>query len=108
VKPAEFRKYLVRDERCWHCGFADDTLVPQHRVNRGMGGSKQRHRPSNIIVLCSQINGLIEADPKAAQLARDFGWKLPSWVDPTQARVFDAYSGQWFLLDDDFNRQLIK
>lgn len=102
----EFRRYLRRDAgRCWHCGLDDETLVPQHRVGRGMGGSKTRDRPSNIIVLCSAFNSLIESDADAARIARSKGWKLDSWVDPEFEPVFDSVEQCWFLLDDKFGKQ---
>jgi len=104
MKNSEFAKYLDRDKRCYHCGSTDNTLIPQHRINRGMGGSKTLHKPSNIIVLCSLSNGLIESDPELAQSAREYGWKLERWKDPKETPVFDFASGEWFVLDDDYNR----
>ena len=99
----EFQKYLDRDfGRCVHCGLDDDTLVPQHRKNRGFGGSKERNAPSNIITLCSAYNGRIEADAKAAKFAREMGWKLDSWDDPAEVPFYSE--GQWWLLTDDFGR----
>jgi len=72
----QFSKLLERDGgRCYHCGAAGDNLVPQHRINRGMGGSKERERLSNIITLCSIVNGLLESDADVARLGRDKGWK---------------------------------
>jgi len=109
VKPAEFQKYLERDGgTCYHCGKADDTLVPQHRAGRGMGGSKARHRPSNIITLCSYANGLIESSAGAAATARAYGWKIASWADPTVTEVFYFPTGEWFMLDDEFGRVVIQ
>lgn len=101
----QFSKYLNRDGHCYHCGLDDDTLIPQHRVGRGMGGSKTLDRASNIIVLCSAFNGLIEADADAARRARQYGWKLDSWVDPLFEPVFDSLTRTWFMLDDDFGKE---
>jgi hypothetical protein len=103
----EFAKYLVRDaDSCWHCGVSNDTLVPQHRVNRGMGGSKapRLNNPSNIITFCSWANGLLESSPEFAEHARAMGWKLDSWNNPLQEPVFFAANGTWWLLNDDFTR----
>ncbi len=36
-----------RDPYCWHCGREDD-LVPHHRINRGMGGSKLLDIPREL------------------------------------------------------------
>lgn len=103
MTPKEFQKYLERDKRCLHCG-ATEGLAPNHRANRGMGGSKSRNRPSNIIVLCSLFNGLIESDAAAAQRAKDAGWKLESWQDPLKIPVLDLGSGIFYRLDDEYRR----
>jgi hypothetical protein len=106
----EFQKYLDRDHgRCWHCGTSDTTLIPQHRLGRGMGGSKSllRNSPSNIITFCSLANGQIESDPKAQDQARNFGWKLSNFQDPKNILVFDAYDGNWYLLNDQYDRWLV-
>jgi hypothetical protein len=101
-----FQKFLDRDKCCSHCGTTDDTLIPQHRANRGMGGSKLLDRPSNIIVLCSEANGLLESNAKFAELGRKFGWKLERHQVPEQTPV---YMGDgWWLLDNDYNRTRIE
>ena len=98
----EFAKIKARDfDGCAHCGIDDDTLVPQHRANRGHGGVKSRNRLSNIVTLCSAFNGLVEADADAAQEARMRGWKLESWQDPLFEPVWITSQNKWFLLDDD-------
>lgn len=98
----EFQKYLDRDKACPCCGSTGDELIPQHRQNRGMGGSKSRNRPSNIIVFCSNGNGLMESDGNFARVAREHGWKLTAGQDPAKvpARLWDG----WFVLDDNFER----
>jgi len=95
MTPKQFQKFLDRDGGCWHCGDAE-TAVPHHRVNRGMGGSKARDEASNVIVMCSKINGLMESDPIVAQMAREFGWKLESWQIPATVPVYNAVSNKWF------------
>jgi len=60
----------------------EDTFVPQHRINRGMGGSKLLDRPSNVIVMCSEWNGLIESSSHHAVRAHNYGWKLSRWDSP--------------------------
>jgi hypothetical protein len=99
----QFARFLERDGGCLHCGDVE-TAIPQHRVNRGMGGSKKRDHPANIIVLCSLVNGLIESDAEWATKALTFGWKLSPWDDPTFVPVYEAMWGQWWLLDDEFGR----
>jgi hypothetical protein len=100
----QFQKYLDRDKRCYHCGTSDGTLIPQHRINRGMGGSKKLDTPSNIIVFCSMANFLIESSAEEADRAKRYGWKLERWQDTTSAPVFDLASGVWFVIDNSYNR----
>ena len=110
VTEKEFRKYLARDSHCLHCGLEDDTLVPQHRVNRGAGGSKAKRlsNASNIITLCAYFNYLIEASSDAAVTAQHHGWKLSTWQNPLEVTVYDYVSGNWYLLLDDFTRTIGK
>lgn len=103
----EFNKYLARDNRCWHCGDTGDTLIPQHRKNRQAGGkNKSADQPSNIIVLCSQANGLLESDAKFAELGRKLGWKLRQHENPAEVPIFGH--GGWWLLNDDFTKDLLE
>ena len=98
----QFKKLLDRDLECLHCGTTDNTLVPQHRSNRGMGGSHKKDKPSNLIVLCSWFNCQIEMNADAARLARTMGWKLDQWQDADKFPVW--HNGKWFMLDDNFGR----
>lgn len=98
----EFQKYLDRDKSCPHCGTTGSELIPQHRLNRGMGGSKARNRPSNIIAFCSLGNGLMESSSTFAVLARSYGWKLLAYQDPEKTPVF--LSDGWYLIDDNFGK----
>lgn len=101
----QFAKYLARDLHCvCGCVGREDTLIPQHRVNRGMGGSTVLDRPANILVLCSEVNGLIESDAQTAAMARSYGWKLRSWENPETTPFYDRATGEWNLIDNDFNR----
>lgn len=103
MTPKQFAKYLARDKSCWHCGSTED-LIPHHRKNRGMGGSKAANVPSNIIAMCAIYNGLMESSATAASLALSKGWKLANWEDPTESIIYHASEGIWCLLDDNYNR----
>jgi len=105
MNPKAFSKYLRRDGGCVCCGQVE-VAVPQHRVNRGMGGSKLLNKPSNIIALCSRMNGLIESDAAQASLARSYGWKLESWQQPEFEPVYYPLEGRWYYLDDLFERAI--
>jgi hypothetical protein len=98
----QFEKYLARDRGCSHCGIIDETLVPQHRQSKQMGGSKLLDKPSNIIVFCSEANGLLESNASFAELGRKFGWKLTRGQSPETTPVF--MGNDWFLLDNNYNK----
>jgi hypothetical protein len=106
MKPKQFARFLVRDGGCLHCGETE-AIAPNHRANRGMGGSKTRDVPSNIVVLCSVYNGLIESNAAAAKESKSYGWKLESWQDPLTEPVYDTQKDEWILLDNDFGRKVI-
>jgi len=107
MRPKQFRAYLDRDGGCVHCG-EQDAVAPHHRANRGHGGSKKLDRPSNIIVLCSVMNGLIESDPKLADMARQYGWKISRYQDPGDMPVFYPAANAWFRLRDDFSVEQVE
>jgi hypothetical protein len=102
VRAQLFRSYVIRDEGAFDSGFPADVDVPQHRISRGMGGSKLLDRPSNVITLTSYWNGLIESSADAAAYALSRGWKLRPWMDPTECPVFHVRRG-WLMLDDHFH-----
>lgn len=105
MRGRDFQTYLERDGwRCIHCSAGGDTLIPGHRQGRGIGGSKAREVPSNVVVMCANYNGLIESNASAADEARAYGWKLAPWQDPKEIPVYDPFMRTWYLLDDDFNR----
>jgi hypothetical protein len=87
-----------RDDHCWHCGVEDD-LVPHHRINRGMGGSKLLDTPDNLMMICSRWNGDMEANAAVAAAGKGWGHKLSAW-ESTGAPVFDRVGGWWTLLAD--------
>jgi hypothetical protein len=92
----------LRDGRvcAWHgvaCGV--DTLVPQHRANRGMGGRASMNRLSNLVWLC-EVNSLIESDTEWAIQARILGIKISSHADPDAEPITHAVHGRCFLNDD--------
>lgn len=103
MTPKEFERYLARDKHCYHCGTTE-ALAPNHRANRGHGGSKKSEVASNVVILCSLFNGLIESDSKAAALAKKFGWKISRYDNPREMPVYDTVTGEWWLLDDSYDR----
>ena len=104
MTPKEFRKYLERDQHCWHCGQEED-LIPHHRLNRGAGGKNSKaNQSSNIIAMCAKINGLMESDARWASKARDCGWKLSSYQNPNEIPIFDHSLGKWFIINNLFSK----
>ena len=98
----QFQKFIDRDGVCPHCLKSDDTLVPQHRAGRGMGGSRSLDRPSNIIVLCSVANFLLESNAEFAAKGRAYGWKLRRDQVPEFTPVLLADG--WWLIDNDYHK----
>lgn len=107
MKANEFKKYQTRDNHCPHCGIEAPYLVPHHRQNRGMGGSKLRDTPSNILLVCAELNGAMEGQSKVAEDAKRFGWKLESWEDPLVIPIYDAVTGFLYRLKDDYSKDYI-
>lgn len=105
MTPKQFQRYIDRDQSCVHCGETE-AIAPNHRANRGMGGSKAKDVPSNIVILCSQLNGLIESNATQRALAIAYGWKLTAGQDPKLTPVF--IRGKWYLLDDQFGKVEVK
>jgi 5-methylcytosine-specific restriction endonuclease McrA len=87
-----------RDSHCAHCGMEDD-LVPHHRRNRGMGGSKLLDTPDNLMMVCAIYNGAMESDLTVARQARTWNHKLPIW-EKENLPVFDRAGGWWYLQPD--------
>lgn len=69
-----------------------------------MGGDPTLDRPSNTIILCWAFNDIIERDAGAAELARDYGWKVRRGDDPSTVPYLDVLTGYWWLLDDQGGR----
>lgn len=105
-KPTVARLSRRDGAHCPHCG-ATVGLVVQHRANRGMGGSPELDRPSNVHLLCWAFNDIIERDADAAAYARAYGWKLQPWGDPLTTPFLDVLTGFWWLLDDDGGRRRV-
>lgn len=94
----------ARDGRtcAWHGADGScrrETLTPQHR-DGGMGGSPTRHRLSNVVWLCSLLNGAIESDARLQREAIRRGIKLEAGQDPASAPIAHAVHGH-VLLDDE-------
>jgi len=99
VNAKDLKKLRQRDDHCWDCGETEN-LVPHHRANRGMGGSKSLDNYQNVILVCADYNGLMESNAIIANEARDYGHKLSKFI--TEGRpVFDKPLRTWFYLDSE-------
>lgn len=97
MKAADVQKLRKRDDHCWHCGTTE-ALVPHHRANRGMGGSRLLDTLQNVILVCAEYNGLMESDPETANRSRDLGHKLSKFLAPSEP-CFDNVWRKWYYLD---------
>jgi hypothetical protein len=103
LTPKQFAKHLALQPYCPHCGDTD-TLVPNHRANRGAGSPKSLGNASNVMVLCSRMNFLIESDAESAATARRYGWKISKYDNALEKPYYDLVAGRWYLLGDDFTK----
>lgn len=95
---------LVRERdghACARCGTTEG-LTTQHRVARGMGGTRAAwiNEPPNLLTLCGSgttgCHGWTEANPtKAKQL----GYSCPRYIAPTDHPV-RTWRGRVWLLPD--------
>ena len=97
LSTAMLKKLRQRDIMCVHCGDTD-SLVPHHRRNRGLGGSKLLDRLDNLMMICSYYNGAMESNAAVAENARMYGHKLSSW-DDFDTPIYDECDGEWYLID---------
>jgi len=104
ISKAMKEKLIKRDPYCVHCG-EDTDLVIHHRKNRGMGGSKELDRMSNLMRICAGYNGMMESSAGMADIAREMGHKLLQWQDFTEP-LYDECNGNWYVLDDMGNKTM--
>jgi 5-methylcytosine-specific restriction endonuclease McrA len=96
---------FARDNhRCPHCGETE-AIGLQHRISKGMGGSKLLDVPSNLLTFCNVGNAALEADASAATYGRMNGWKLSRWQEPEGEVFYDVTDGAWHLLDNTYGRR---
>lgn len=96
----------ARDEYCLHCGQKED-LVPHHRINRGMGGSKLLDTPDNLMMVCGRYNGDMESVIRVQSSARGWGHKLSVWQS-TEMPVFDCVAFRWWFLHSDGSKTMLQ
>lgn len=77
-----------RDGACLGCGQSRDWTV-QHRVARGMGGTRTKMTTTHGIYLCGSgttgCHGWTEAHPDQARI---LGWRVDRDIDPATVPVW--------------------
>lgn len=97
IPKAILKAITARDgHRSAWTGDDTDTLVPQDRGNRGMGGTRI-YNLANYVWLESHINGLIESRADWATEARRRGIKISKFSDPRLEPIDHAVHGAVFL-----------
>lgn len=105
---AKVRRLVLQraNDRCEVCyGNLDgwDGYSLQHRIPRGMGGTKRAwiNQPANLIAVCGSATTGCHGHMESERLtAISCGWLLPSQSDPL-TQPFRDVGGYWWLLDND-------
>ncbi|MFD0352944.1 hypothetical protein ACFVHW_04230 [Streptomyces sp. NPDC127110] len=80
------------------CGSPRDLTV-HHRVNRGMGSSREEwiNQPQNLLLACTTCNGYFEDHPRESYGA---GWKVRRPMRPEEVTVTYPGGAQYVLRPD--------
>lgn len=112
MRTAPFPKLTVarivpRDGAACAATGTTEGLSIQHRISKGMGGSKRLERPSNGVILEVMFNVRLETDAEAAAHATRMGWKVSKWDrrDLTTIPYWHFPTGAWWVADDDGDRR---
>ena len=98
MNKSTLNKLRKRDSYCLHCGEdRQEMLVPHHRKNRGMGGSKLLNTIDNLLLVCAEYNQAMESSPQIAENARMHGHKLEHWQTALWP-VYEECEGEWYEL----------
>lgn len=94
---------------CVDCGTPYGLTV-QHRVSKGIGGSKHLDHMANLLTMCNVHNCLLEADAAYAEKGRELGWKVHRnrVVEPAGVPVFYRPLRAWVYLGDDGSRLTVE
>lgn len=76
VSPKVRTQVFERDLKCCVACGSSYGLTIQHRINRGMGGSKTLDGYANLLTLCFACNTALESDAAFAEKGRRMGWKV--------------------------------
>ncbi|MER5482572.1 HNH endonuclease signature motif containing protein [Streptomyces sp. NPDC002812] len=99
------QRVLIRDGgRCVRCDSFSDLTI-HHRVNRGMGSSREEwiNAPHNLLLVCTTCNGWFEDHPRDSYR---LGWKVRRPMLPGEVPVTYP-SGRQYVLDPEGSRALL-
>jgi len=95
-----------RDGNCCVACGSFDNLTLQHRINRGMGGSKLYDSPAHLVTMCLACNLGLESDYGQAERGRFNGWKISRNTKPiaNPESIPVKIGNEWFYLDNEGNK----
>jgi hypothetical protein len=102
VTPKTRKAVYERDgNRCVACGDPNN-LTLQHRVSKGMGGSKLYDQPAYLVTMCLTCNVGLESNYNKAETGRFNGWKISRLAKPAPdpEKIPVRIGMEWFLLDN--------
>ncbi|KIF03613.1 hypothetical protein PL81_23225 [Streptomyces sp. RSD-27] len=84
--------------RCVRCDSLRDLTI-HHRVNRGMGSSREEwiNQPQNLLLVCTTCNGFFEDHPRESYAA---GWKVRRPMLPGEMTVLYPGGSEYVLYAD--------
>lgn len=97
---AYFNKLVRRDRTAVESGQESETNVPNHRINKSVGGTDA---PTNLVLMGYEYNGFLESDAEIRRRAIKYGWKLESWQDPAEEPFYHFGLHHWVLPDSEWN-----
>ena len=91
-----------RDGNCCVACGSSNSLTIQHRVSKGMGGSKLFDEPAYLVTMCHTCNVGLESNYVWAEKGRFNGWKIArnSKPAPDPEKIPVKIGLEWFLLDN--------
>jgi hypothetical protein len=91
--------------RCVRCD-SPQSLTIHHRVNRGMGSSREEwiNQPQNLLLVCTTCNGWFEDHPRESY---SHGWKVRRPMFPGEMPVTYP-GGREYCLHPDGTRSMVR
>ncbi|MGW7090034.1 HNH endonuclease [Streptomyces sp. NPDC054871] len=99
--PTDVVRQLVHDRdggRCVRCNTTSNLTI-HHRVNRGMGSSREEwiNQPHNLLTACTTCNSWFEDHPRESY---SHGWKVRRPMLPVEVTVTYPGGAEYVLRPD--------